>query len=224
MTKVILITGASSGIGAATARAAVSAGHSVALLARSEDKLDDLVAELGSDHAFAVPCDVTDVAAQTRAFEATVTRFGKIDAVFANAGLGASAAGTEKGDIENFRTMIDVNIFALTVTCKLAIPHLKQSKGHLLLTGSRAAHATLPGSVYGATKWFVRGYAENLFAELGEHGVRVTNINPGMVDTPFFDEAKPDALKPENVADAVMFALNQPAGVAVPSLQIYPMR
>ncbi|MBY4893054.1 SDR family oxidoreductase [Rhodobacteraceae bacterium N5(2021)] len=224
MSKVLFITGASSGIGAATARAAVDAGHKVALVARSEDKLNDLVTELGEDHAIALPCDVTDVSAQTTAFEAAATRFGQIDAVFANAGLGATGKGTEGGDIDNFRTMIDVNIFALTVTCKLAIAHLKQSKGHLLLTGSRAAHATLPGSVYGATKWFVRGYAENLHAELAEQGVRVTNINPGMVDTPFFDEGKPDALRPEDVAGAVMYALGQPDRVVIPSLQIYPMR
>ncbi len=224
MSKTLFITGASSGIGAATARAAVAAGYSVALVARSEDKLAELVSELGEDHALAIPCDVTDVDAQVGAFEAAATRFGDIDAVFANAGLGASASGTEKGDIENFRTMIDVNIFALTVTAKLAIPHLKASKGHLLLTGSRAGHVTLPGSVYGATKWFVRGYADNLAAELSDSGVRVTNVNPGMVDTPFFDEAKPDALRPEDIAGAVMFALDQPPHVSVPSIQIYPMR
>lgn len=224
MSKVLFITGASTGIGAATARAAVEAGHKVALVARSEDKLNDLVKELGEDNAFALPCDVTDVEAQESAFDAAITRFDQIDAVFANAGLGATGKGTENGDIDNFRTMIDVNVFALTVTCKLAIPHLKETKGHLFLTGSRAAHATLPGSVYGATKWFVRGYAENLMAELGEHDIRVTNVNPGMVDTPFFDEEKPDALRPEDVAGAVMYALEQPARVSVPSIQIYPMR
>lgn len=224
MARVILITGASSGIGAATARAAVAEGYKVALLARSEDKLTELAEELGTAGALAIPCDVTDPDAQTRAFKTAEEQFGQIDAVFANAGLGASAQGTEKGDLDNFRTMIDVNIFALTVTAKLAIPYLKATKGHLLMTGSRAGHATLPGSVYGATKWFVRGYADNLAAELKDSGVRVTNINPGMVDTPFFDEAKPDALRPEDVAGAVMFALKQPENVSVPSIQIYPMR
>jgi NADP-dependent 3-hydroxy acid dehydrogenase YdfG len=224
MSKSILITGASSGIGAATARAAVAAGHRVALLARSEDKLADLVADLGDANACSIPCDVTDVRAQTAAFEAAATRFGQIEAVFANAGLGAAAKGTEQGDLENFRTMIDVNIFALTVTCKLAIPYLKATGGDLILTGSRAGHATLAGSVYGATKWFVRGYADNLASELEGTGVRVTNVNPGMVDTPFFDDPKPDALRPEDVARAVMFALEQPAHVSVPSIQIYPTR
>lgn len=224
MSKILFITGASSGIGAATARVAVSAGHKVALIARSEGKLQELVDELGERNALAIPCDVTDPGAQDKAFKTAADHFGQIDVVFANAGLGASASGTEKGDIDNFRTMIDVNIFALTVTCKLAIPYLRASKGHLVLTGSRAGHATLSGSVYGATKWFVRGYADNLAAELSEHGVRVTNVNPGMVDTPFFDEAKPDALKPEDVAGAVMYAVEQPAHVSVPSIQIYPMR
>ena len=223
MARVILITGASSGIGAATARAAVAEGFEVALLARSEDKLTALAEDLGTAAALAIPCDVTDPEALANAFKAAEEQFGQIDAVFANAGLGATASGTEAGDIDNFRTMIDVNIFALTVTAKLAIPYLKATKGHLLLTGSRAAHATLPGSVYGATKWFVHGYAQNLAAELMDSGVRVTNINPGMVDTPFFDEAKPDALRPEDVARAVMFALGQPEHVSVPSIQIYPM-
>ncbi|MBF9044045.1 SDR family NAD(P)-dependent oxidoreductase [Rhodobacterales bacterium HKCCE4037] len=224
MSKTILITGASTGIGAATARAAVAEGYNVALIARSEDTLNDLVAELGEDNALAIPCDVTDVRAQTAAFEAAHARFGQIDAVFANAGVGASAKGTEQGDIDNFRTMIDVNIFALTVTCKLGIPYLKENGGDLVLTGSRAGHATLPGSVYGATKWFVRGYAQNLAAELEETGVRVTNVNPGMVDTPFFDEPKPDALKPEDIARAVIYAITQPEHVSVPSIQVYPRR
>ena len=224
MSKTILITGASTGIGAATARAAVAEGYNVALIARSEDTLNDLVAELGEDNALAIPCDVTDVRELTGAFEAADARFGQIDAVFANAGVGASAKGTEQGDIDNFRTMIDVNIFALTVTCKLAIPYLKENGGDLVLTGSRAGHATLPGSVYGATKWFVRGYAQNLAAELEGTGVRVTNVNPGMVDTPFFDDPKPDALKPEDIARAVIYAITQPEHVSVPSIQVYPRR
>tara|TARA_R110000868_G_scaffold36453_14_gene129429 strand:+ start:649 stop:1326 length:678 start_codon:yes stop_codon:yes gene_type:complete len=222
MSKIILITGASSGIGEACARHSAKAGHTVVLAARSADKLEGLVAELGEKNALAVTCDVTDADQQKVMFATATDRFGRLDVVLANAGLGASAMGTEEGDIENFKEMVLVNNFGVTVTAKLAIPHLKASKGHLVFIGSRAGHATLPGSVYGATKWFIRGYAENVAAELSGTGARVTNINPGMVDTPFFDEPKPTALRPDDIARAFLYAIEQPEHVLIPSLQIYP--
>lgn len=222
MSKVILITGGSTGIGAVCAEQAVAAGHKVVLAARSVDKLDALVAQLGQGNALAVGCDVTEPDQQAAMISAAINRFGRLDVVMANAGLGASARGTEAGDIENFRQMIMTNVFAVTVTAKLAIPHLKDSRGHLVLVGSRAGHTVLPGSVYGATKWFVRGFADNLAAELAEAGVRVTNINPGMVDTPFFDTPKPEALRPEDVGRAFIYAIEQPAHVQIQSLQVYP--
>lgn len=222
MQKIILITGGSSGIGAECARHAVKAGHNVALLGRSEAKLNTLVAEFGPDNAIGLQCDVTKPEDQESAFEQTARHFGRIDVVFANAGLGASSKGTEHGDIESFREMVMVNNFALAVTAKFAIPHIRKSSGHLVLTGSLAGHSTVWGSVYSATKWFVRGYADNLAAELSDCGARVTNINPGMVDTPFFDEPKPDALRPEDIANAFLYAIEQPPHVLVPSIQIYP--
>ncbi|MBT9384765.1 SDR family oxidoreductase [Pseudooceanicola sp. CBS1P-1] len=222
MSKIIVITGASSGIGAATARRAVAAGHKVVLGARSQAKLAALVAELGADKAQAVACDVTDLASQQGLFDAALAAHGRIDAVFANAGIGATAMGTENGDPENFRQMIDVNIYGLTLTAKLALPVLRQSRGVLLLTGSLAGQEVLPGSVYGATKWFVRGYGENLRAELKGTGARVTVINPGMVDTPFFDTPKPEGLRPDDIARAVLYVLDQPASVAIPVMNVYP--
>lgn len=223
MQKHILITGASSGIGAACAKAAVDAGHRVSLAARSIEKLDDLVDQLGDQNAVAIECDVTVPDKQEAMFDAATERFGDLDVIYANAGIGAAAAGTEKGELDNFRDMIMVNNFAVTVTCKLAIPHLKKTKGCLVLTGSRAGHVALAGSVYGATKWFIRGYADNLAAELSEHGVRVTSIDPGMVETPFFDDPNPDALQPEDIARAFMYAIDQPQDVRVAGLQVFPM-
>jgi len=226
MSKVILITGASSGIGAACARHAVEAGHKVTLAARSLDKLEELVSELGADNALAVECDVTDPASQKAAFEATADKFGKIDVVFANAGMGlpsSSKPGTAHGDIEAFKDMIMVNNFAVTITAQLAAPYLEETKGHLLLTGSRAGYTPIPGSVYGATKWFIRGYADNLAQEYGPKGIHVTNLNPGMVDTPFFDEPKPHALRDTDIANAFIYAISQPPHVSIPSLNIYPM-
>ncbi len=223
MSKTVLITGASSGIGAAVSRALVAAGHKVALAARSTDKLTALVEELGAHHALAIECDVTDPDAQKAMFDTAVAHYGGLDVVFANAGLGAKAKGTEHGDIDNFRELVMVNNFAVTVTCKYGIPHLKKSKGHLVLIGSQAGHRALSGSVYSATKWFIRGYAKNLANELEDHDVRVTSIDPGMVDTPFFDDDKPDALRPADIGNAFLYAISQPGHVRIADIEIYPM-
>ncbi len=223
MSKNILITGGSSGIGAACAKGAVAAGHKVALAARSADKLEQLVGKLGSDKAIAIECDVTDPEAQERMFATAVDCYGSLDVVFANAGLGAAAVGTENGIVENFREMIMVNNFAVTLTAKFAIPHLKASKGHLVLTGSQGGHVALAGSVYSATKWFIRGYAKNLANELVPHGVRVTSIDPGMVETPFFDNPQPQALRPEDISKAFLYAVDAPPHARVAEIEINPM-
>lgn len=223
MTKVILITGASSGIGATCARHAVAAGHKVVLAARSTDKLTALSDELGEDNALAIRCDVTNPDDHQSMFDMAIERFGQLDVVFANAGLGAKAKGTEHGDLDNFRELVMVNNFAVTVTAKFAIPHLRKTKGHLVLIGSQAGHRALSGSVYSATKWFIRGYAKNLENELADHGVRVTSIDPGMTDTPFFDDDKPDALRPDDIGRAFMYAIEQPAHMRIANMQVYPM-
>ena len=220
--KNILITGGSSGIGATCARMAVEAGHRVALAARSAGKLDALVEELGAENAFAVTCDVTDPEAQASMFDAVIERFGSLDVVFANAGLGATATGTEHGEIDNFREMILVNNFAVTITSKFAIPWLKKSKGQLILIGSQAGHVALSGSVYSATKWFIRGYAKNLSNELIGEGVRVTSIDPGMVETPFFSSPQPQALRPEDIARAFLYVVELPAHARIAEIEINP--
>ena len=218
-----LITGASTGIGAATARAAVKAGYRVALAARSVGKLAALVDELGGKaHALAISCDVTSVDDQKRMVLETLAAFGSIDVAFANAGIGATAMGTEHGDTGNWRDMILTNVFGCAVTAKVCLPELKKSKGHILLTGSRAGRVSLRGSIYGATKWAVTGFGQNLREEVAGTGVRVTLIEPGMVDTPFFDTPKPKALKAEDVANAVMYAVSQPPHVDVAEVLVIP--
>lgn len=223
--KTFLITGASTGIGAATARMAVEAGYRVALAARSADKLKALVEELGGEErALAIACDVTSVEDQEAMVAETLDAFGRIDVAFANAGIGASGMGTEGGDPENWKAMILTNVYGLVLTAKVCLPEIKKNEGHILLTGSRAGRIALKGSVYGATKWAVTGYGYNLREELSGTGARVTLIEPGMVDTPFFDEPKPDALKDEDVARAVMYAVGQPAHVDVSEIMIMPKR
>ena len=221
MAKTLLITGASTGIGAATAKAAAGAGWNVALLARSQDKLEKLVEEIG-DNALAIECDVTDRDALTDAISRTVERFGSLDGVFANAGTGVNSPGIEQGDPDEWHDMIHVNILAVLYTAHAALPELRKTRGHFVVTGSKAGRDHLKGSVYGATKWFVHGFAGNLAEEMREWQGRCTVISPGMVDTPFFDEPKPGKIQPEDVANAVVFALEQPDTAAVREIHIMP--
>lgn len=219
--KTVLITGASTGIGEACARAAYTAGHRVALVSRSAGKLRKLAGELG-DRAVAIPCDVTKWSAQHKMFEQVTNAFEKLDVVFANAGIGSGFKGTENGSPDDFAAMIRTNCLGLTYTAKLAIPLLKRSHGQFVVTGSQAGVNVIPGSVYGATKWFVRGYARNLAAELEGTRIRVTNLEPGMVDTPFFDSPQPQALRPRDVAKAFMFVLGQPENVDISHILVRP--
>ena len=221
MTKTLFITGASTGIGAATARAAVAAGWQVGLFARSADKLETLVGEMG-DAALALPGDATDLGHLEAAAAATVSRFGGLEAAFANAGRGVDRPGTEAGDPAEWRAVVDLNIMGLLYTAKAVLPALRRSRGHLVLTGSAAGRRHLRGSVYGATKWFVQGYAGNLAEEMAEWGGRLTLITPGMVDTPFFAEPKPGAIRPEDVAKAVVFALEAGPTAVMREIHILP--
>lgn len=221
MTKTLFLTGASSGIGAATARAAVASGWNVALMARSADKIEALADELG-DAALAVPGDATDYEAQKDAVAKTVARFGGLDAAFANAGRGASSAGTQGGDPGDWHDMIHVNVLAPLYTAHATLPELQKTKGHYLVTGSAAGRMHMKGSIYGATKWFVHGFGGNLAQEMKEWGGRCTIIAPGMVNTAFFDEAKPDKLQPEDIANAVVYALGQPAHVGINEVFVMP--
>ncbi len=221
MTKTLLITGASTGIGAATARAAAKEGWNVGLLARSADKLESLATEIGG-HAFYFPCDITDRGELETAVERTVERFGGLDAVFANAGKGVDHPGVEAGKPEEWEAMIDLNVMAVLYTAHATLPHLRKTKGHFIVTGSKAGREHFKGSIYSATKWFVHGFAGNLAEEMREWQGRCTVISPGMVDTPFFDEPKPTKLQPDDVADAVMFALNQRDTSCMRELHLMP--
>ncbi len=220
--KTLLITGASSGIGAETARQAVASGWRVTLFARSADKLQALADELGSDFCIACTGDVASLEDLSMAVSQTTSRFGALDAVFANAGLGATTPGTEAGDPENWKQMLDVNIMGALLTAKTSLPELQKSKGQFLVTGSRAGRAHMKGSIYGATKWFIHAWATNLAEEMREWGGRCTIISPGMVDTPFFDSPKPQGLTAADVARAVVYALDQPPTVMVGEVHLMP--
>jgi NADP-dependent 3-hydroxy acid dehydrogenase YdfG len=220
---VFLITGASSGIGAATARQAAEAGHRLVLAARSTDKVEALAEELGGpERAIAVTCDVTEWDQQQAMVKTTLDAFGRLDVVFANAGFGAPR-GFQEGDVEHWKSMVLTNVYGAALTVRATLDPLKESRGHILLTGSVAGRRAVPGSLYSSTKWAITGMGESLRQELNDTGVRVTVIEPGMVDTPFF-ESPPEieALHAEDVARAVMFAVSQPSRVDVNEILIRP--
>jgi NADP-dependent 3-hydroxy acid dehydrogenase YdfG len=222
---VLAITGASTGIGAATARQAVEAGWQVVLGARSEDKLRDLAEELGGE-AFALPqrCDVTDWNDQQALVSAALEGYGQLDAMFANAGFGAKRGFLEETP-EFWKSMIDTNIYGCALTIRAALPHFRErGQGHFLLTSSVAGRVNLPGSLYSATKHAVTAMGHSLRAEVADSGIRVTLIEPGAVDTPFFDNTPETSLEADDIARAVMYALSQPATVEVNELLIRPVR
>jgi NADP-dependent 3-hydroxy acid dehydrogenase YdfG len=215
---VFLITGASSGIGEATARHAAQAGYRLVLAARSEDKLKALASEL---HALPVRCDVTEWDDQQQMVAAALDAFGRLDVVFANAGFGAPRGFLESTP-EHWRAMVLTNVYGAALTIRAALPSLRESRGHFLLTGSVAGRRALPGSLYSATKWAVTAMGESVRQEVDGSGIRVTLIEPGMVDTPFFDNRPRDALEADDIARAVMFAVQQPPHVDVNEMLIRP--
>ena len=220
--KVLLITGASSGIGAATARHAAEAGYRLALAARSVDKLETLADELGGDErAIAVRCDVTEWEQQEALVQRTLERFGRIDVAFANAGFGA-ARGFLADTPEHWRAMVLTNVLGAAYTIHATLPALKETTGHILLTGSVAGRRAIVGSLYSSTKWAVTGMGESLRQDVDGTGVRVTLIEPGMVDTPFFENPGEGRLQADDVARAVMFALAQPPHVDVNEILVRP--
>jgi NADP-dependent 3-hydroxy acid dehydrogenase YdfG len=221
---VFLITGASSGIGAATARAAAADGYRVVLAARSADKLADLAAELGGgNRALVVPCDVTEWDDQEAMVRAALTDFGRLDVVMANAGFGAKRGFTEETP-EFWKSMVLTNVYGAALTIRATIGALRESEGHLLLTGSVAGRRALSGSLYSATKWAVTAMGEAARQELNGSGVRVTLIEPGMVDTPFFEQgAGEGALEADDIARAVMYAVAQPPHVDVNEILVRPV-
>jgi NADP-dependent 3-hydroxy acid dehydrogenase YdfG len=220
---VFLITGASSGIGAATARAAAEQGYRLVLGARSEDKLAALAEELGGpERALHRRCDVKEWDDQQALVATALDEFGRLDVAFANAGFGAQRGFTAESP-EFWKEMVLTNVYGAALTIRATLDALKAARGHLLLTGSVAGRRALAGSLYSATKWAVTAMGEAARQELNESGVRVTLIEPGMVDTPFFDN-KPtmQALQPEDVARAVMFAVSQPPHVDVNEVLVRP--
>ncbi|HLM26312.1 MAG TPA: SDR family oxidoreductase [Thermoleophilaceae bacterium] len=222
--RVLLITGASSGIGAATARHAVGAGWRVVLAARREDRLSGLASQLGGDErALALRCDVASFEDQEAAVARAVEHFGRLDAFLANAGFGARRGFLEES-VEHWKAMVDTNVLGAAFSIRAALGHFReQNAGHVLLMSSVAGRRALPGSLYAATKFAVTAMGEGLRAEIADTPIKVTLIEPGMVDTEFFEDRPQDALEADDIARAILYALSQPGHVDVNELVVRPV-
>jgi NADP-dependent 3-hydroxy acid dehydrogenase YdfG len=223
----MLITGASTGIGAATARHAQEADYNLVLSARGEDKLEALASELGGGEDVLVKsCDVTEWDQVEALAAAAQERFGTPDVVFANAGFGASRGFLEESP-EHWRSMVLTNVLGVALTIRATLPGLlERGTGHFVITSSVAGRRALPGSLYSATKWAATAIGESLRQELRSmhenHAIKVTLIEPGMVDTPFFENQPTNALEADDIAAAVMFAISQPARADVNEILVRP--
>lgn len=192
------------------------------LAARSLERLEALAEELGgAEHALAVRCDVTDWEQQQRMVVAALEAFGRIDLAFANAGFGGPR-GFLKDTPEHWREMVLTNVYGAALTLRATIPALTESRGHLVLTSSVAGRRVLPGSMYSCTKHAVTAMGEAARQDLHGTGIRVTLIEPGMTDTPFFDDRPTDALQDDDIARAVLYAASQPPHVNVNEVLVRP--
>jgi NADP-dependent 3-hydroxy acid dehydrogenase YdfG len=238
--RVAVVTGASSGIGAATARALAADGAQVALLARRRDRLDALAAELGSD-AIALPADVEQSVSLAAAAEAVSARFGRADLVVANAGIMQPAAIEAMAEAD-WRRQLEVNVSGVLATVQAFLPGLLASAeedgtADIVTTSSIAARQRFPGyTVYGATKAAVTALAEGLRTDLSPRGVRVTNIEPGLVTTElqakvedpeshaFLETwlAETPPIDARHVGELIAYLTSRPKDVNVPQLTILP--
>jgi NADP-dependent 3-hydroxy acid dehydrogenase YdfG len=230
--KTVLITGATSGIGARTARMLLDRGHRVAVTGRDETRLKAFLDATGHPgRLLGLIADAADWQATESAVARTVDHFGALDAAVANAGFASGDYGRTRGatlgdgDPTLWPPMVLTNILGPALLARAALPHLEATGGRIVLIGSVAGLKNAPANLYSATKWAVTGLAENLRLHATTRGVGVTLVNPGMVDTPFWpgDGAPPFALSVEPVAGAICFALDQPAGVDVNTLTIRPI-
>jgi NADP-dependent 3-hydroxy acid dehydrogenase YdfG len=239
--RVAVVTGATSGIGAATAHRLAADGASIALVGRRQERLRDLSDRLAGDTVVPVTADVTDATALERLADAVRSELGRVDLVVANAGV-MLAAPFEQADTAEWDRMIDTNVRGLVHTSRAFASDLLEAaaeggRADLVLVGSIGGHEVFPNyGVYGATKAAVAHLTRNLRAELGPRGVRVKDVEPGLVSTELGDDMQDTdarealasmrseigALSPNHIADAIAFAVAAPPQVNVAELIVLP--
>jgi serine 3-dehydrogenase len=184
--KTAFVTGATAGIGQATVRALVASGWRCVATGRRKERLDALVAELGADKVHAAVFDVRDTAALDAALDALPEGFREIDLLVNNAGLAAGLSNAQDADLQNWQTMIDTNVTAMVTVTRKLLPGLIARKGAIIAIGSVAGNYIYPGgNVYAGSKAFANHFTLALRADLHGTGVRVTSVEPGMVETEF---------------------------------------
>lgn len=236
--KIVVITGASSGLGEATARHLAAQGAAVVLGARRNERIDALAEELnaGGGRALAVATDVTKAEEVQRLVDAAVEAFGRVDVIINNAGL-MPRSPLERRKISDWDRTIDVNLKGVLYGIAAALPHMQQQKsGHIINVSSVAGHKVGPGSaVYSATKTAVRVLSEGLRQEVKPYNIRTTIISPGAVATELPSSAtEPDvaedlhqfyeqyAIPADSFARAVAFAMEQPEDVDINEILFRP--
>lgn len=235
--KIVFVTGASAGFGAAIARRFVAEGHRVIAAARRTDRLDALRAELGAA-VLPVALDVTARAAIEAVIADLPADWAAIDVLVNNAGLALGLEPAQRASLEDWERMVDTNIKGLMTMTRTVLPGMvARGRGHVINIGSTAGEWPYPGgNTYGATKAFVRQFTLNLRADLVGTGVRATDIEPGLCGGTEFstvrfhgDQAKADAvyagtqpLSADDVADAVHWVASRPAHVNINHLQLMP--
>ncbi|MDR2856830.1 MAG: SDR family NAD(P)-dependent oxidoreductase [Novosphingobium sp.] len=237
--KVALVTGASSGIGAATALELARAGATVALSARRADRLAGLVAGIGAvgGKALALPGDMTVEAEAIRAVEDTVAAFGRIDILINSAGV-MQAGGIEGADLAEYRGVFDINVFATLYCCAAAVPHmLKQGIGDIVNITSLAGRKGGPQtSAYSASKHAANSMTDAMRQELGGRNIRVSILMPGATSTEVGDNisnpawrqtiqahvAKEGAVKPEEIGRTIVFMLSLPRNAHISEISVRP--
>jgi NADP-dependent 3-hydroxy acid dehydrogenase YdfG len=237
--KVAVITGASSGIGEATAEALSAEGATVVVAARRQDRLEDLVERINGNggRALSVECDVTDEEQAHGLIGQAKDEFGQVDILVNNAGV-MQLSEVEKGLSDEWRTMFEVNVLGLLYVTDAAIEVMKeQGSGHLVNISSLASRGTRPAlGVYSGTKMAVNGISEALRQELLEDGIRVTMVEPGAVETELpehitDEEAREglntrleqlEPLKAEDIANAIVYVVTQPQRVSINEILIRP--
>ncbi|MEO8366743.1 MAG: SDR family NAD(P)-dependent oxidoreductase [Pseudoxanthomonas sp.] len=237
MTQTVLITGATSGFGAAAVKRFAGAGWRVIATGRRDDRLQPLVQEYGADLVHAAAFDIRDEAALEAALATVPEAFRDIDVLINNAGLALGTAPAQSASLQDWRTMIDTNITALVTLTHRLLPKLIERRGVIINMSSVAASYPYPGgNTYGGTKAFVKQFSLGLRSDLHGTGVRVTSIEPGMAETEFTlvrthgDQAASDRvyggaepMTAEDIAEQLFYIATLPAHLNINRLEIMPV-
>jgi NADP-dependent 3-hydroxy acid dehydrogenase YdfG len=229
---VVFITGASSGIGTAAARALASAGADVVVSARREERLESLAVDIESEYGVscvAQQCNVREEDSVRSAIKATLDRFGKLDIVVSNAGI-IRGEGVESFESEDFRAIMETNVNGTFYLTKAVMPYLRSTAGAIIYIGSfDAKYPRTFNPVYAASKWWLRGYAHSIAGDVGQDDVVVSLINPSKVRTEiggaygeqFKNQYDPgDILEPSHIAEAIQFAATR-EGCAISEMDVF---